>query len=122
MKLKNKVGLMTASGSGIGRAIARLLARKGVKVVVNDINAEGGQSTVDLIEKEGGEAQFLEGDVSDSAKVEEMVDFTLANFGRLDILLNNAAYLDFQGIRPLVPWLWDFGVISLVANSLFRPC
>lgn len=110
MKLKNKVGLMTASGSGIGRAISRLFAREGAKIVVNDIQIEGGRRTADLIQEEGGEALFFEADVSDAGKVEEMVYFTLTNFGRLDILLNNAAYLDFQGIRPLVDVpveVWD---------------
>ena len=101
MKLSGKVGLMTASGSGIGRAISMRFAREGAKVVVNDIKPEGGKKVVELIEKEGGKALFFEADVSDAAKVEEMVDFTLARFGRLDILLNNAGILDFRGSRPI---------------------
>ncbi len=106
----NRVALLTASGSGIGRAISKRFAREGAKVVVNDINVEGGQKTVDLIKEEGGEGLFFEADVSDATKMEEMVHFTLANFGRLDILLNNAAYLDFQGARPLTEVsieIWD---------------
>ncbi len=102
MRLKNRVGLITASGSGIGRAIARLFAREGAKVVINDINVEGGKKTVELIEKEGGKALFFEADVSDAGKVREMVDFTLAGFGRLDILLNNADYWGAGLLRPLV--------------------
>jgi NAD(P)-dependent dehydrogenase (short-subunit alcohol dehydrogenase family) len=115
---------MTASGSGIGLAISTLFAREGAKVVVNDINVEGGRKTVEFIEKEGGKALFFEADVSDAAKVEEMVNFTLANFGRLDILLNNAAYLDFQGIRPLadVPVeIWD-RAIAVGLRSYFLGC
>jgi NAD(P)-dependent dehydrogenase (short-subunit alcohol dehydrogenase family) len=110
MKLKNKVGLMTASGSGIGRAISRLFAREGAKLIINDINSKGGKRTVELIRNEGGEALFFEADVSDASKFDEMVNFTLNNFGRLDILLNNAAYLDVRGIRPLVDVpveIWD---------------
>jgi len=109
MKLKNKVGLMTASGSGIGRAISRLFAREGAKLIINDINSKGGKRTVELIRNEGGEALFFEADVS-ASKFDEMVNFTLNNFGRLDILLNNAAYLDVRGIRPLVDVpveIWD---------------
>src|SRR5512139_2361039 len=102
MKLEKKVGLMTASGSGIGRAISRLFAREGAKLVINDINPAGGRKTVELIREEGGEALFFEADVSEADKVEEMVNFTIANFGRLDILLNNAAYLDFRGVKLLV--------------------
>ena len=124
MKLKNKVGLMTASGSGIGRAISILFAREGTKVVVNDIDLEGGRKTVQLIEEEGGEALFFEADVSDAAKVEEMVDFTVGQFGQLDILLNNAAYLDFRAIRPLadVPVeVWDTA-IAVGLRSYFLGC
>lgn len=124
MKLKDKVGLMTASGSGIGRAISIRFAREGAKVVVNDINPEGGTKTVELIEKEGGEALFFEADVSDAIKVEEMVNFTVAKYGRLDILLNNAAYLDFWGSRPLtdVPVeVWDRAV-AVGLRSYFLGC
>lgn len=101
VKLKNKVGFMTALGSGIDWAISRLFAREGARVVVNDINVESGRRTIELIEKEESKAFFFEADVSDATKVEEMIDFTLANFGRLVILLNNAAYMDFERNRPL---------------------
>ena len=124
MKLSGKVGLMTASGSGIGKGIAVRLAREGAKVVVNDIKPDDGRKTVELIEKEGGEARFFEADVSDAAKVEEMVDFTLARFGRLDILLNNAAVLDFRGSRPIadVPVeSWD-RAIEVGLRSYFLGC
>jgi NAD(P)-dependent dehydrogenase (short-subunit alcohol dehydrogenase family) len=124
MKLRNKVGLMTASGSGIGRAISILFAREGAKIMVNDINVEGGLKTVEMIEKEGGQALFFEADVSDHLKVREMVDFTVANFGRLDILLNNAAYADFSGFHPIaeVPVeFWDRS-IAVGLRSYFLGC
>lgn len=115
---------MTASGSGIGRATAILFARKGAKIVVNDINLEEGRKTVELIEKNGGKALFFEADVSDSIKMEQMVDFTLTNFGRLDILLNNAAYLDFSGFHPIVDVpveVWD-RAIAVGLRSYFLGC
>jgi NAD(P)-dependent dehydrogenase (short-subunit alcohol dehydrogenase family) len=124
MQLKGKVALMTASGAGIGRATSKLFASEGAKIVVNDINVEGGEKTVELIKKAGGEAIFFEADVSDAAKVEKMVDFTLANFGRLDILFNNAAYLDASGFRPLVDLpieVWD-RAIAVGLRSYFLGC
>ena len=124
MKLKDKVALMTASGAGIGRATAILFAREGAKVVVNSIS-ERGRKTVEFIEKGGGQALFFQADVSDAAKVEEMVDFAVANFGRLDIIFNNAYYLDWKsGQRPLadVPVeTWDRG-IAVGLRSYFLGC
>lgn len=113
MKLEDKVALMTASGSGIGRAISVLFAHEGAKVVVNDISVEGGLQTVKIIEESGGEALFFEADVSDALKMEEMVNFVLSNYGRLDILLNNAAYLDFNMLLPIADLpveIWDRAV------------
>jgi NAD(P)-dependent dehydrogenase (short-subunit alcohol dehydrogenase family) len=115
---------MTASGSGIGRAISQLFAREGAKVVVNDINAEGGRKTVELIENEGGTVSFFEADVSDARKVKDMVNFTADRFGRLDILVNNAAYMDFRGFRPIaeVPVeVWD-RAIAVGLRSYFLGC
>jgi NAD(P)-dependent dehydrogenase (short-subunit alcohol dehydrogenase family) len=124
MKLKDKVAVMTASGSGIGRETAMLFAREGAAVLVNDINAEAGEKVRERIEEEGGNAIFFEGDVADAAKVEQMINLAVRHFGRLDILLNNAAYLDFGGMRPLaeVPIdVWD-RAIAVGLRSYFLGC
>jgi NAD(P)-dependent dehydrogenase (short-subunit alcohol dehydrogenase family) len=124
MKLKDKVAVMTASGSGIGREIAMAFAREGAAVVVNDINAEAGEQVRETIEQDGGNAIFFEADVSDATKVEQIVDLAVSRFGRLDILLNNAAYLDFRGMRPLteVPIeVWDRAV-AVGLRSYFLGC
>jgi NAD(P)-dependent dehydrogenase (short-subunit alcohol dehydrogenase family) len=124
MKLKDKVAVMTASGSGIGRETAMLFAREGAAVVVNDIDAEAGEQVLERIEAEGGEATFFQADVADEAKVEAMVDHAVQRFGRLDVLLNNAAYLEFRGMRPLaeVPiGVWDRAV-AVGLRSYFLGC
>ncbi len=110
MRFDGKVALMTACGSGIGRAVARAFGRKGAKVVVNDINAEGAAATAAMIHDEGGTADVFVADMSDADLVAELVQFTVAEHGRLDILLNNAAYLDFRGMLPLADLpveIWD---------------
>ena len=89
--LKDKVGVVTGSGGGIGRAIAVAFAREGAKVVVTDFNEETGNQTVELIRAAGGDAQFFAADVSDEAKVAELMAFTTAQYGRLDIACNSAA-------------------------------
>lgn len=89
--LENKVGIVTGSGQGIGRAIAMSYAREGAKVVIADFNAEMGQETAQLIRDAGGEAAFIQGDVSKEESVKEGIDFVLATYGRLDIACNSAA-------------------------------
>ena len=89
--LENKVGLVTGSGMGIGRAIALAFAREGAKVVVADFNVEAGEETVELIKKAGGEACFSGGDVSKEEQVAATVKAAVDTYGRLDIACNSAA-------------------------------
>jgi NAD(P)-dependent dehydrogenase (short-subunit alcohol dehydrogenase family) len=90
MKLSDKVALITGAGSGIGRATARLFAQEGAKIAVADVNPDDGQRTVSEITQSGGDAIFVEADVSRAESVEAMVQKTVAGFGGLDILYNNA--------------------------------
>ena len=88
--LEGKVALVTGGGSGIGRATALAFAREGAKVVVADTSAEGGAETVGRIEGAGGEALFVEADVSRAAEVDALVERTVEGFGALDCAFNNA--------------------------------
>ncbi len=97
MRLKNKVAIVTGGGAGIGEAIAMRFAQEGARVVVAEIAAGRGQSTVEAIQKFGGEAVFVQTDVSSELQVKALVDTTLNHFGRIDILVNNAAVLMSHG-------------------------
>ncbi len=89
-QLQNKITLITGGGSGIGRETAVLFAKHGAKVAVVDLNPIGGQETVQMIVEQGGDAFFIEADVSKTAAVEKMMGEVVAKQGRLDIAFNNA--------------------------------
>lgn len=94
--LKDKVALVTGGSSGIGRAAALLFAREGAKVVVADIQVEGGEETVGMIKEAGGDAIFVKTDVSKSSDVKALINKTVEHYGRLDCAFNNAGV----GSRP----------------------
>jgi len=88
--LENKVALVTGAGSGIGEAIAKIYAKNGAKVIVNDINKENGQSVVEQIKSENGEAYFIPADASKETEVHKMIAKAIEKYGQLDIACNNA--------------------------------
>lgn len=90
MLFENKTALVTGGSSGIGRAAALALAKEGAKVLITDINGQGGDDTVRLIEDEGGTASYITGDVSNEDEVKTMIDAIVDRYGRLDIAVNNA--------------------------------
>jgi NAD(P)-dependent dehydrogenase (short-subunit alcohol dehydrogenase family) len=81
---------VTAGGAGIGRGIARALAREGARVVVSDVDEEWGPGTIELIETAGGEAAFVRADATVKEDLRDALAFTEGRFGRLDVLVNNA--------------------------------
>lgn len=90
--LHGKVVLITGASSGIGRAAAELLSSKGAKIIVNYLsNKKGAIETVQRIQKNGGDAIIIQADVTIKEQVNAMVEQALASFGKIDILINNAA-------------------------------
>ncbi|RPJ21222.1 MAG: beta-ketoacyl-ACP reductase [Chloroflexi bacterium] len=90
MKLESKVAIVTGSGSGIGRATALRLAKDGAAVVVCDLNQAGIDETVRLVGAQGRQAVGIACNVADRADAQDIVAAALDQFGRLDILINNA--------------------------------
>jgi NAD(P)-dependent dehydrogenase (short-subunit alcohol dehydrogenase family) len=123
MKLKDKVALITGGASGIGRATAVLFAREGAAVVVCDIDSQGGQATVDQIEKIGGRAVFVAADVSQAAQCQNMVAQTEKTFGRLDVLFNNAGIMHSGDDNAVATEedIWDL-TMAINLKGVFLGC
>jgi glucose 1-dehydrogenase len=108
--LKDKVAIVTGASSGIGRAIARRYAAEGAAAVIADIvesPIEGGPSTVELITGSGGSALYLPTDISDWRAVDALVAAAVGRFGRLDILVNNAATYTSTNLIETTPEQWS---------------
>lgn len=93
MQLEGKVAIVTGAGQGIGKAIALRLARDGANIAVADVNPETANATAGEVEGLGRKAIAVKTDVSSSEQVNKMVEQTLRDLGRIDILVNNAAFV-----------------------------
>ena len=108
-RLKDKVAIVTGSTSGIGIGIARLFASEGAKVVICGRREAKGQAVVDRIAEEGGEAWYHFMDITDTESIEKLFADTVEKFGKLDILVNNAANVALKDGRvdELTIEMWD---------------
>ncbi len=116
--LKDKVALITGGASGIGRATALLFAQEGAAVNIADINTELGRSVVQEIQSQGGHAGFTLCDVTRAEDCRLAVDATLEQFGRLDILFNNAGIIRRADVVETTEAEWD-RVLAVNLKSIF---
>ena len=107
MRLKNKIAIITGSGSGIGRATALRFVEEGAKVMVVDINRDNAKQTAQMLQEAGGQAEYAQADVSDSKAVERVIEATVSTFGNIQILVNNAAAFVFGKIEDTTQEDWQ---------------
>lgn len=107
MKLANRVAIITGAAQGIGAACARLFAEQGARVVIGDVNEVGAASLVKDIAAAGGYASFKRTDVGAAAECRALVDFAVAQFGRVDVLVNNAGIVHAADFLELDPQDFD---------------
>jgi NAD(P)-dependent dehydrogenase (short-subunit alcohol dehydrogenase family) len=120
MKLAGKVAIITGAGSGIGQASALLFAAQGAEVVVVDNAPRGGRETVAQIQRAGGEAIFVETDVSQASDVAQMIRTTLTTYGQLDVLFNNAAVTLPASVVDASEEIWD-KTMAIDLKGVFLP-
>jgi len=109
MRLDGKVALITGAGSGMGRAAAELFAREGARVVVSDVVEDAGVDTVGAITAAGGDATFVQADVSQWSDCEHMVLAATDTYGALHVLYNNAGVFpaDDGGVLDTPEDTWE---------------
>lgn len=109
MRLQDKVALITGSAGGMGKAAAELFAREGASIIVTDMVADAGEETAHGIREAGGKAIFVKADVSKEDEVKHMVARGIDEFGRIDVLYNNAGIMpaDDGGVTDLSEAVWD---------------
>ena len=121
MKLKDKVAIITGGGQGIGKEYALGFAREGAKVVIAEIKLENAQQVVKEIESQGGKAIAVRTDVTSEADAREVAEKTIATFGRIDALVNNAAIyygLEMKPFEFISEKEWD-AMMAVNVKGLF---
>jgi 3-oxoacyl-[acyl-carrier protein] reductase len=121
MGVRDRVAVVTGAGRGIGAGIAAALAESGALVVVNDVDAERAQATAELLARSGAVAVAEAADVSHADGAGRVVERALAEFGRLDILVNNAAITRDAPLEAMTEADWD-AVLGVNLRAAFLCC
>ena len=125
ISFEGKVGVVTGSGSGIGKATAIGFAKAGGTVVVADISPEGGAATVNEIVASGGKAASIKTDMTKLEDIQALFDFAVDKYGRVDFLHNNAygipadAYTEIGPLGAVSDAGWEYG-LNMGLTSYFR--
>lgn len=119
MRLQDKVAIITGSARGIGRATALAFAGQGAQVVVCDLDVSGGEQTAADIRSDGGRAIFVQVNVTERASVDALISAALAQFGRIDVLVNNAGVLRDRSLFKMTEQDFDF-VINVNLKGVFN--
>ena len=118
MRLEGKVAIISGGARGMGAAEARLFAQEGAKVVIGDLLEEEGMKVASEIGEAGGEAFFVRLEVTDEASWQSVVGAAVERFGKVDVLVNNAAILRVQGLLETTEEIWD-EVMDVNAKGTF---
>jgi len=123
MRLENKVAIITGGASGIGKESSLLFAKEGAKIVVVDVNDAEGEKTVAEIKTAGGEAVYAHADISKAADCEAMVKTAEDQFGKLNVMFNNAGIMDSRDDNALVTEeeVWDL-TMAINLKGVFLGC
>jgi glucose 1-dehydrogenase len=122
--LAGNVAVVTGASSGIGRAIALTFAKEGAHVALADVvdaPLEGGETTLNLIQSSGGEAFFERVDVGQWTQIDGVIGATVARYGRLDIMVNNAAISSATGLLETTEAQWE-DVMRVNLTGMFHGC
>jgi NAD(P)-dependent dehydrogenase (short-subunit alcohol dehydrogenase family) len=118
MRLQDKVVVVTGAASGMGLAMARLFTAEGASVVAGDWNGERLDAAVQEITGAGGTITGLQGDISDQASAEALVNLAVETYGKLDVLVNNAGIMDYMaGVGEVTDEIWQ----KVLAVNLYGP-
>ena len=114
-RFEQKVALVTGGNSGIGRATAMAFGKEGARVVVTARRTTEGNETVETIKRNGGEASFVQADVTNALQVDELITKVVETYGRLDIAFNNAGVMGAgTRLHEYTSWQWE----EVVATNL----